>query len=65
MFLLMGNRFGKAVVRDGFGKAGGLYCFNTSGLRVLRAARGTRPGERDGADDRAARRRATFAFGRV
>lgn len=39
MFLLMGNRFGKAVVRDGFGQAGGLYCFNTSGLRVLHAAR--------------------------
>lgn len=39
MFLLMGNRFGKAVVRDGFGQAGGVYCFNTSGLHVLRAAK--------------------------
>jgi len=39
MFLLMGDRFGKAVKRDGFGKAGGLYCFNTSGLHALRAAR--------------------------
>ena len=39
MFLRMGERFGKAVARDGFAGAGGLYCFNTAGFYVLRAAK--------------------------
>ena len=39
MFLTVGSRFGKAVARDGFGQASGVYCFNTSALHILRAAK--------------------------
>ena len=39
MFLRMGERFGNAVVRDGFAGADGVYCYNTAALQILRAAR--------------------------
>jgi glycosyltransferase involved in cell wall biosynthesis len=39
MFLRTGERFAKAVVRDGFAGGDGLYCFNTAGLHALRAAK--------------------------
>src|SRR5208282_5776921 len=39
LFLRTGEKFAKAVVRDGFAGADGLYCFNTAGLHVLRAAK--------------------------
>ena len=39
LFLRTGEKFGKAVVRDGFAGADGLYCFNTAALHLLRAAK--------------------------
>lgn len=37
--LWAGKCFGERVVRDGFGKAGAVYAFNTAALEILRAAR--------------------------
>jgi glycosyltransferase involved in cell wall biosynthesis len=39
MFLRVGDRFGKAVVEDGFAGANGFYGYNTSSLYALRAAK--------------------------
>jgi glycosyltransferase involved in cell wall biosynthesis len=39
MFLQMGDRFAKAVARDGFAGAGGFYGYNTASFYALRAAR--------------------------
>jgi glycosyltransferase involved in cell wall biosynthesis len=39
LFLKTGERFGKAVARDGFADAAGLYCFNTAAYHALFAAK--------------------------
>ncbi len=39
LFLQTGDRFGRAVARDGFAGAGGVYCFNTAARHILRAAK--------------------------
>jgi glycosyltransferase involved in cell wall biosynthesis len=39
VFLWVGEKFGRLVTRDGFGKARGVYTFTTAALEILRAAR--------------------------
>ena len=38
-YIAIGRKFGKLVVRDGFGSAGGVYAFNTAAVEVFQAAR--------------------------
>jgi glycosyltransferase involved in cell wall biosynthesis len=39
VFLWVGQEFGRRVVQDGFGSAGGVYAFTTAALEIFKAAR--------------------------
>ena len=39
VFLWAGEKFGKLVTRDGFGRAGGVYAFTTAALEIFKAAK--------------------------
>src|SRR5262245_40069997 len=42
VFLWVGEKFGRLVVDDGFGGAGGVYAFTTAALEIFKSARANR-----------------------